>query len=99
MSIFGTRRPRGFHHEYMFVDVRKDKIKAIEERAERELGRSADEAPVCRHDNIRGMFLDATRYARRRRQHSLPGGIVLNFGVMIILILVLLAVWKILLVL
>ncbi len=97
MGIFGTRKPRGFHHEYMFVDVRKDKIKAIEERAKRELWRSADEAPASRHDNIRGMFLDATRYAKRRRQRYLPSGLMLNLGVIAILTLVLLAAWKILL--
>ena len=36
MAFFKTREPRKFNHPYMYVNERKDKLKAIEERAKRE---------------------------------------------------------------
>lgn len=38
MSLFRVNQPRGFHHNYIYYDPRKEKIQKIEENAKRELG-------------------------------------------------------------
>jgi hypothetical protein len=38
VSILNPRRPREFHHRFIYVDERKERLKEIEERAKRELG-------------------------------------------------------------
>ena len=95
MGLFNQRRPRGFRHEYMFVDERKDRLKAVEERAKAELGRA--EPPCSGRDGIRGVFLAATKHARKRSERRLAGGFVLGYGVIAVLLVVLVAVWKMLL--
>lgn len=95
MNLFNIRKPRGFQHEYMYVDPQKDKLDAIEQRVKEQLGQAE-----CRPDTeerLRGVFLNATKYARRRKANRLSGAFFLNTGVAIILLLVLIAVWKILL--
>ena len=37
MGMFTMRKPRGFRHEYIYVDERKEKLQKIEETAKREL--------------------------------------------------------------
>ena len=38
MGMFTMRKPRSYHHEYIYVDERKEKLQKIEETAKRELG-------------------------------------------------------------
>ena len=38
MGMFSVRKPRGFHHNWIYVDERKEKLAKIEENAKRELG-------------------------------------------------------------
>ena len=38
MGMFTMRKPRGFHHSYIYVDERKEKLAKMEEDAKRELG-------------------------------------------------------------
>lgn len=38
MGMFTMRKPRGFRHEYIYVDERKEKLQKMEETAKRELG-------------------------------------------------------------
>ena len=33
MSLWKQPRPRGFHHEFIYVDERKQRLRKIEERA------------------------------------------------------------------
>ena len=42
MALFKTREPRKFHHPYIYINERKEKLKAIEERAKR-VGHAAAE--------------------------------------------------------
>lgn len=95
MGLFTMRKPRGFNHKYMYVDPRKDRLKAIENRAKAELGMAGDEGTG--HERIRGMFMDATRHARRRRGRKLAGGFVLSYGVIVALLILLFIIWKVLL--
>lgn len=91
MGLFSQCKPRRFEHRYMFVDERKDKLKAVEERAKAGLGMGGS-APQG-HERLRGTFLAATRHASRR----LAGGMVLTYGAILVLLVVLIAVWKMLL--
>jgi len=38
MMLFHNRRPRGFHHYYIYVDERKELLKGIERRAKEGTG-------------------------------------------------------------
>lgn len=97
MGLFRQRRPRGFRHEYMFAEKRKDMLKEVEERAKRELGASHDKKPADRAERIRGVFINSTRYARRRRERRLAGGFILSTGIVLLLIVLLILIWKFLL--
>lgn len=95
MGLFNQPKPRGFHHEYIFFDERKQRLKDIENRAKNELG--IKDHTTALHERIRGTFLNATRHVRRRRERRASGGLVLSSGIIIVLLLLLFAVWKILL--
>ncbi len=96
MGLFNLRKPRGFRHEYMFIDKRKQRLRAVEDRAKAELGMK--DAPVDKgYERINGLFFNATRHARKRRERKLAGGFVLSYGVIIVLLVILVAVWKMLL--
>lgn len=96
MSLFKQPKPRAFHHEYIYVDERRERLKDIENRAKSELGMKVT-TNADRESRIRGTFLNATRYVRRRRERRASGGLVLSFGMIVVLLLILLAVWKFLL--
>lgn len=95
MGLFSQRKPRPFAHRYIYVDERKERLKAIEDKARAELGMKNDRQGG--HEQLRGMFFNATRHARRRRERKLAGGIVLTYGVITVLLIMLFAIWKILL--
>lgn len=92
MALFKTRKPRAFHHPYMYIDERKEKLKAMEERAKRELGM----LPPKEFDpeEIRGTFVKATKHLRRRHE---SGRKPLKFGVALIIIAILVFLWHYLL--
>lgn len=95
MGLFKQGKPRQFHHGYMFVDERKERLKEIEDRAKAELGMADGERRG--HEELRGMFFNATRHVRRRRERKLAGGFVFSYGVIIVLLVLLFAIWKMLL--
>ena len=66
MAFFKTREPRKFNHPYMYVNERKDKLKAIEERAKRELGMAPPKE--FNPEDIRGTFVKGTKHLRRRKE-------------------------------
>ncbi|MCM1109100.1 MAG: hypothetical protein NC388_08615 [Clostridium sp.] len=88
MGLFKTRKPRGYNHPYIYIDERKEKLQAIEERAKRELGM----LPPKEFDpeNIRGTFVKATKHLRRRKE---SGHTPMKAGVVLIIIAALLYVW------
>lgn len=52
MRYFGQRRPRGFHHNFIFVDERKDVLRSIAEgKAEecRRMGHFTEHGSSRRH--------------------------------------------------
>lgn len=101
MGIFDIRKPRRFHHEYIYYNQRKERLKAVEERAKVSPGMqdASKSAPTDLNERMHGIFIGATRHARRRRERKLAGGLVLSYGVIIVLLVLLAAIWKMLLVL
>lgn len=92
MALFKTREPRGYQHRYMYIDERKEKLKAIEERAKRELGMLPKEE--FNPENIRGTFVKGTRHLRRRKE---SGRKPMKLGVALIVIALLVFIWHYLL--
>lgn len=85
MSMFSVRKPRGFHHNYIYYDPRKEKLKEIDERAKRELGILSPKEFVP--EDIRGKFVQATKHVKRRKE---SGRKPVSYGVLITAIILLL---------
>jgi hypothetical protein len=85
MGMFSTRKPRGFHHNYIYYDPRKEKLKEIEENAKRELGLLPPKEFTP--EDIRGKFVGATTHVRRRKE---SGRKPISYGVLIAAIIILL---------
>ena len=79
----------------MFVDERKDKLRQVEQRAKRELGTDGDAGSY--HERIKGSFLRATKYAGNPKYRRFGTSVIVNIGIAAVLILFLVAIWKILL--
>ncbi len=88
MGMFTTRRPRGFHHTYIYVDERKEKLAKIEERAKRELGMLPPEE--FNAEDIRGKFVERTTHLKRRKE---SGRKPASPAVLLVLIGLLLYLW------
>ena len=83
--MFTMRKPRAFHHEYIYVDERKEKLKKIEDSAKRDLGMMPPKE--FSPEDIRGKFVEGTTYLKRRKE---SGRKPLSYGVIFIAIAVLL---------
>lgn len=66
MGMFKMRKPRGYTHEYIYVDERKEKLQKIEETAKRELGMLPEKE--FRPEDIRGTFVQGTTHLKRRQE-------------------------------
>ena len=71
MGIFKQRKPRGFQHQYIYVDERKERLKEMEERAKRELGMLADK-PLTTEDRVRGKIVEQSTHLKRKQEKSNP---------------------------
>ena len=87
MGMFSVRKPRGFHHNYIYYDPRKETLEKIEENAKRELGLLPPKE--FSPEDIRGKFVEATTHLKRRKQ---SGRKPLSYGVLIGAIIVLLVI-------
>lgn len=78
MGMFSVNKPRGFHHNYIYYDPRKEKLQKIEENAKRELGilPPKEFSP----EDIRGKFVNATTHLKRRKE---SGSKPVSYGVLI----------------
>ncbi|MDR1004636.1 MAG: hypothetical protein LBL97_06505 [Prevotellaceae bacterium] len=88
MGMFTMRRPRGFHHPYIYVDERKEKLTKMEEAAKRELGMLPEKE--FSPEDIRGKFVEGTTHLKRRKE---SGRKPVHIGVLIFAILLLLYLW------
>ena len=85
MGMFTMRKPREFHHEYIYVDERKEKLKKIEDSAKRDLGMLPPKE--FSPEDIRGKFVEGTTYLKRRKE---SGRKPLSYGAIFVAIAVLL---------
>ncbi|MCD8310006.1 MAG: hypothetical protein LUB83_02135 [Prevotellaceae bacterium] len=88
MGMFTMRKPRGFHHPYIYVDERKERLAKMEEDAKRELGMLPPKE--FNPEDIRGKFIEGTTHLKRRKE---SGRKPIHAGVLIILIVVLFYIW------
>ena len=81
MGMFNSmRKPRGFNHQYIYVDERKEKLAKMEENAKRDLGMLPEKE--FNPEDIRGKFVEGTT-------HLKP----VSFGIILIIIAFLLYLW------
>lgn len=76
MGMFSVNKPRGFQHNYIYYDPRKEKLQKIEENAKRELGIIPPKE--FQPEDIRGKFVNATTHLKRRKEseHHISSGIL-----------------------
>lgn len=67
MGFFNQRKPRGFNHQYIYVDERRERLKEMEERAKRELGMTPEPQKTA-EERIRGRFVEETTHLKRRKK-------------------------------
>jgi len=84
MGMFTVGKPRGFHHNYIYYDPRKEKLQKIEENAKRELGIIPPKK--FEPEDIRGKFVGATTHLKRRKE---SGKKPLSSGIIILIIVAL----------
>ena len=65
------QKPRGFHHNYIYVDERKEKLDKMKEDAKRELGMAPPKE--FSPEDIRGKIFAQTKHVRRRRESGKRG--------------------------
>lgn len=85
MGLFRVNKPRGFEHNYLYYDPRKEKLEKIEEKAKRELGMLPEKE--FDPEDIRGKFVGATTHLKRRKE---SGRKPISSGILIAIIVVLL---------
>ena len=92
MGMFGIRKPRGFNHQYIYVDERKEKLTKMEEDAKRDLGMLPEKE--FSPEDIKGKFVEATTHLKRRKQ---SGRKPIHVGIVVIIIALLIYLWHYLL--
>lgn len=88
MSLLKQPRPRGFRHEFIYVDERKERLRNIERRAKEAL---AQEAETERPRLPMGIFRSESRLARKERMGLLRRQTLLNLSLILFLLLLLMA--------
>lgn len=88
MFFNSMRKPRGFNHQYIYVNERKEKLEKMEEKAKRELGMLPDKE--FSPEDIRGKFVEGTTHLKRRKA---SGRKPVSFGIILIIIAFLLYLW------
>ena len=84
MGMFTMRKPRAYHHEYIYVDERKEKLQKIEETAKRDLGMLPPKE--FSPEDIRGKIVEGTTHLKRRKE---SGRKPLAYGTLFVAILIL----------
>ena len=88
MGMFAMRKPRGFHHSYIYVDERKEKLAKMEEDAKRELGMLPEKE--FSPEDIRGKFIEGTTHLKRRKE---SGRRPVHLGVILVVVALLINLW------
>lgn len=88
MGMFAMRKPRGFNHNYIYVDERKEKLAKMEENAKRDLGMLPEKE--FSPEDIRGKFIEGTTHLKRRKE---SGRKPMHLGIILVVIAVLIYLW------
>lgn len=88
MFFNSMRKPRGFNHQYIYVNERKEKINKMEESAKRDLGMLPEKEFTP--EDIRGKFVEGTTHLKRKK---LSGKKPISFGIVLIIIAFLIYLW------
>ena len=88
MGMFNVRKPRGFNHQYIYVDERKEKLTKMEEDAKRELGMLPEKE--FSPEDIRGKFVEGTTHLKRRKE---SGRKPVHLGIILVVIALLIYLW------
>lgn len=89
MGMFTTtRKPRGFQHQYIYVDERKEKLAKMEEDAKRDLGMIPPKE--FSPEDIRGKFVEGTTHLKRRKE---SGRKPIHVGLLLAFIAILIYFW------
>ena len=88
MGMFTMRKPRGFHHPYIYVDERKERLQKMTDDAKRELGMLPPKE--FKPEDIRGTFIEGTTHLKRRKE---SGRKPMHLGVFLIIIALLCWLW------
>ena len=94
MNCFRMNRPRGFHHDFIYYDEKKAQLKALEDKARRELGLDTDR-DFC-PEELRGAFVRATSHLRKRKQAESEGRHHISLVKLLFFILALVILWSML---
>ena len=86
--MFTMRKPRGFHHPYIYVDERKERLAKMTEDAKRELGMLPPKE--FKPEDIRGTFIEGTTHLKRRKE---SGRKPMHLGVLLVFIALLCWLW------
>lgn len=83
---FTQRKPRGYHHQMIYSDERKERLKTMEEQARQDLGMSKPRE--IEPEDFRGTFSRNSRIRQKKNAASLLGS--MPTAIMIVLIAALL---------
>lgn len=88
MGMFSIRKPRAFHHQLIYTDERKERLREMEEKAKRDLGMLPEKEIDPR--DIKGTFINGTTHLRRKKENSRKP---IHVGLIICIIVLLLLIW------
>lgn len=69
MSFFQQPKPRGFQHQYLYVDERKERLKEMERRATAALGQQ-EKQPYDAEAQLKGTIKRSTHHSHRWKNLS-----------------------------
>ncbi len=84
----GVGKPRGFKHQYIYYDERKEKLDKMEDSVKREMGILPEKE--FSPEDLRGKFVEGTTHLKRRKE---SGRKPVHLGIFILLLLGLVYVW------
>ena len=90
MGFFNQRKPRGFNHQFIYVDERKERLRAMEERIKREMGLTPKEEKTI-EERIRGKFVEQTSHLKRQQGRANPASSKWLIIIAVLLVALLLA--------
>lgn len=82
------QKPRGFNHQYIYVNERKEKLDKMRENAKRELGMLPPKE--FSPEDIRGKFIEGTTHLKRRKN---SGRKPVSYGMLLMFIAFLAFLW------